>query len=51
MSFHKLLALIREEFQTRIAHKTGWRRIELMSAYDQAVQAALAKMLDGLEQK
>ena len=51
MSIHKLLASVREEFETRLATKTGWGRIELMSAYDQAVQTALAKMLDGMVQE
>lgn len=42
----KLLAKVREKFEQALKAKTGWGRVELLAAYDQAVTEAVLELLD-----
>lgn len=42
----RLLALIEEEFQKRLAQKTGWGRNEVMVAYKEAQTAAMLRLVE-----
>lgn len=42
----KLLARIKELFQTKLATKTGWGRNDVMTAYEHCVNEAIMELLD-----
>lgn len=43
MTLKDFVDALRNEFQTELAAKTGWGRVELMQAFERAVANALAK--------
>jgi hypothetical protein len=47
----KLIEVIKEEFSSRLAGKTGWGRNEIMKAFNESITVALLKILDAQEKE